>query len=114
MNGRTEEIPDAASPTGGPAHMTVDRPGFIRTMLDWLNRTIAPPGVTIGADTPLFRSGIISSIRILELIAWTERATGRPIQDRDIRMDNFQSVARIAEVFADRRGPALVREDRES
>ena len=114
MTGRTDEIRGAASPTVDPSHMTVDRPGFIGTMLDWLNRTIAPPGVTIGAETPLFRSGIISSIRILELIAWTERATGRPIQDRDIRMDNFQSVARIAEVFADRRGPALVREDRES
>lgn len=92
--------------------MTDNRPGFIDTMLDWLNRTIAPPGVTIGAETPLFRSGIVNSIRILELIAWTERATGRPIADRDIRMDNFQSVARIAELFADRRGSAAVETER--
>ena len=80
--------------------MTDPRSPFIERMLDWLNRKLAPPGVTIDADTPLFRTGMINSIRILELIAWIERATGRSISDREIRMDNFQSVARIADVFA--------------
>ena len=80
---------------------TSARPLFVTDMLEWLNRRLAPPGVTIDADTPLFRTGIITSIRILELIAWTERATGRTIVDRDIRMDNFQSVGRIAEVFVE-------------
>ena len=79
---------------------TSARPRFVTDMLEWLNRRLAPPGVTIDADTPLFRTGIINSIRILELIAWTERATGRPIPDREIRMDNFQTVTRIADVFA--------------
>lgn len=74
---------------------------FVIEMLEWLNRKLAPPGVTIEADTPLFRSGVINSIRILELIAWTERATGRTIPDREIRMDNFQSVGRIADVFVE-------------
>lgn len=82
--------------------MTDPRPPFVETMLDWLNGKLAPPGVTIDADTPLFRTGIINSIRILELIAWTERATGRSISDREIRMDNFETVARIADVFAQR------------
>lgn len=77
------------------------RPGFIAEMLEWLNRKLAPPGVTIDVETPLFRTGIINSIRILELIAWTERATGRAIPDREIRMDNFQSVGRIADVFVE-------------
>jgi acyl carrier protein len=80
---------------------TSARPRFVSDMLEWLNRRLAPPGVTIDADTPLFRTGIINSIRILELIAWTERATGRTIVDRDIRMDNFQSVGRIADVFVE-------------
>jgi acyl carrier protein len=80
--------------------MTDPRPSFIATMLGWLNGRMAPPGVTIDAETPLFRTGLISSIRILDLIAWTERATGRSIPDREIRMDNFQTVARIADVFA--------------
>ena len=75
------------------------RSGFIAEMLLWLNGRLVPAGVVVDADTALFRSGIINSIRILELIAWTERATGRAIPDREIQMDNFQSVARIAEIF---------------
>ena len=80
--------------------MTDVRPRFIETMLDWLNGKLAPPGVTIDAATPLFRTGMINSIRILDLIAWTEQATGRSIADREIRMDNFRTVGRIADVFA--------------
>ncbi len=72
---------------------------FISEMLSWLNARLAPPGVTITADTPLFANGLINSIRILELIAWTEREIGWEIPDVMIRMDNFQSVRRIAEVF---------------
>ncbi len=82
--------------------MTSDaRSRFIAEMLEWLNRTLAPPGVVIEAETPLFASGIIKSIRILELIAWTERATGRIISDREIRVDNFQTVNRIAGLFVE-------------
>lgn len=83
----------------------IDSRRFIEMMLDWLNGKLAPPGVRIDADTPLFRTGLIDSIRILELIAWTERATGRMIADREIRMDNFRTVSRIADVFAG--GPEL-------
>ena len=82
--------------------MIDSRPRFVETMLDWLNGRLAPPGVRIDADTPLFRTGLIDSIRILELIAWTERATGRLIAEREIRMDNFRTVARIADVFVGR------------
>lgn len=72
---------------------------FTERLLGWLNRKLAPPGMVIDADTPLFSGGLINSIRILELIAWTERETGRPIPDAMIRMDNFHSARRIAEVF---------------
>jgi len=72
---------------------------FIATMVAWLNSRVASPGVTISADTPLFESGLIDSIRVLELIAWTEDALGSVIPDSRIRMDNFRTIARIAEVF---------------
>ena len=75
------------------------RTGFIAGMLAWLNQRLAPPGVTITCQTPLFTGGLIDSIRILELIAWTERAIGCEIPDERIRMDNFGTVARIADVF---------------
>lgn len=73
---------------------------FATDLLAWLNRRLAPPGVVIRRDTPLFAGGLINSIRILELIAWVERAVDREIPDRMIRMDNFRTVDRITHVFA--------------
>ena len=75
------------------------RERFTHDMLAWIRARLAPPGVRVDAATPLFAGRIIDSIRILELIAWTERAIGRNIPDVQIRLDNFHSVARIAEVF---------------
>lgn len=72
---------------------------FITEMVQWLNTRVARPGVTVHADTPLFEGGLIDSIRVLELIAWTEDAIGAVIPDARIRMDNFRTVRRIAEVF---------------
>lgn len=79
------------------APMNHDR--FVAHLLAWLNLRLAPPGVTIAPDTPLFTGGLINSIKILEVIAWVERSTGRTIRDAEIRMDNFATAARIAEVF---------------
>ncbi len=79
--------------------MTRSRDEFVTAMTDWLTRHIARPGVTVNADTRLFEGGLIDSIRILELIAYTEDAIGSVIPDLRIRMDNFSSVERIAEVF---------------
>jgi acyl carrier protein len=75
------------------------RDAFIARTVDWINRTLVQDGITIDADTPLFASGLINSLRVLKLIAWTERETGQRIADASIRMDNFRSVRRIAEVF---------------
>jgi acyl carrier protein len=71
-----------------------------RELVTWLNERFAPDGPYIGADTPLFAGGLVDSLRILELIAWTERAIGREVPDRAIRTDNFACAARIAELFA--------------
>lgn len=77
----------------------VGRERFIADMIAWLNASLMPPGIVAERDTPLFTSGLISSIKVLELIAWTERAIGRRVADSEIRLDNFRTVARIAEVF---------------
>ena len=75
------------------------RDRFRVAMLAWLNDRLAPPGVHITVHTELFASGVINSIKVLELIAFTERAIGLEIADRFIRLDNFRSVERIACVF---------------
>ena len=73
---------------------------FISGLLAWMNHRLAPPGFVIEADTELFADRLIDSMRILQLIAWTERATGKPIGDEQIRMDNFATARRIADTFA--------------
>jgi acyl carrier protein len=84
-----------------PHGLHAARERFAREMVAWIQARLAPPGVRIDAATPLFARGIINSIRILELIAWTERAIGRNIPDVQIRLDNFRTVERIAEVFVE-------------
>jgi len=76
------------------------REEFETELLDWLNRRVLRPGASIGRETGLFQERWLDSIRILELIAWTERAIGRTIPDEQIRMDHFRTVAAIAETFA--------------
>ena len=76
---------------------------FVADMLVWLNRSLRrDQSIEFHSDTPLFATGLIDSIAILKLIAWTERAIDRRIPDEQIRMDNFHSVHRIAEVFVAR------------
>jgi len=79
--------------------MSTRREDFACEMLAWLNDEVAPRGVRVDADTPLFATRLLDSLRVLELIAFTEQAIGRAIPDSHIRMDNFQTVARIAAVF---------------
>lgn len=84
----------------GAARAASPRAELLAELLAWLNHRFAPDGPPIGGDTPLFAGGLLDSMRILELIAWTERAIGREIPDVAIRTDNFATPARIAELFA--------------
>ncbi len=79
--------------------MSTRQEEFALRMLAWLNEEIAPKGSRVDADTPLFATRLLDSLRVLELIAFTEQAIGRAIPDSHIRMDNFQTVARIAAAF---------------
>ncbi|HZI42289.1 MAG TPA: acyl carrier protein [Gemmatimonadaceae bacterium] len=80
--------------------MSMPAETFISETVAWINRTLVPAGVTIDADTPLFAGGLINSIRVLRLIAWTEHALGIRIPDARIRMDYFRTVRQIAITFA--------------
>jgi acyl carrier protein len=78
-----------------------ERDRFVSELVRWINHRLAPEGVHIDADTALFDQARIDSIKILKLIAWTERELGRVIPDHQIRMDYFATPRRIAEVFVD-------------
>jgi acyl carrier protein len=55
--------------------------------------------VDVRADTPLFESGLVDSLAILELIAFVEEATGRSIPARQVRMQQFGTIDRICAAF---------------
>ena len=81
--------------------MTARRARFVASLLRWITVRLAPPGASVHATTPLFTSGLVSSIKVLDLIAWVEREIGRQIPDAQIRLDNFHTVQRIADVFVE-------------
>jgi len=75
------------------------KPDLLDAIVPWIERRLAPDGVRIEPDTELFAGGLIDSMKILLLIAWTEEAIGRSISDEEISMDYFQTPRRIADVF---------------
>jgi hypothetical protein len=77
----------------------MDHGTFVARTVAWINATLLPAGVTVDADTPLFAGGLINSIRVLHLIAWTEHALNMRIPDARIRMDHFRTVRHIADTF---------------
>ncbi len=74
-----------------------------RALLDelvaWLNHRFANEDEPITAESRLFAEGWIDSIGVLQLIAWVERALGKTIPDRMIRIDYFESALTISERF---------------
>jgi acyl carrier protein len=85
------------APLALPVPMT--RAQFTAALVAWINRKLAPPGVVVEAQTPLFERGLIDSLQMLHLIAFTEQALGLEIPDSELRMDKFRTAARIAEAF---------------
>jgi acyl carrier protein len=53
----------------------------------------------VDGSTPLFESGLIDSLAIVQLMAILERATGRSIPPRMVVMKHFRTVDAICETF---------------
>jgi acyl carrier protein len=80
---------------------TSNRADFERDLVRWINRELLRGRARVDETTPLFEGGLIDSLRILGLIAWTERRIGRRIPDEQIRMDHFRDVRTIARTFVE-------------
>jgi acyl carrier protein len=53
----------------------------------------------VDGDTPLFETGLVDSMAILELIAFVEDATGRAIPARQVHLRHFGTIERICDAF---------------
>ena len=70
---------------------------FSDRIVSFINATLLPgAGMRVTADTPLFEHGVLDSMKVLDLIAFVEAETGRPLPDSAIRLANFRTAATIA------------------
>lgn len=53
-------------------------------------------------DTPLFSSGALDSVAMLDLIAFIEKATGMEIRADEVTLDNFDTAERILRFAGER------------
>lgn len=49
----------------------------------------------LDTETPLFSSGALDSVAMLNLILFVERETGSEIRAEDVTLENFDTAARI-------------------
>lgn len=80
------------------------RAEFHRALMELVARGLsskrrASGPVDVAGDTPLFESGLVDSLAILELIAFVEGATGRAIPPRQVQMRHFGTIDRICAAF---------------
>ena len=75
-------------------------------------RLLAPDRPRVRDDTPLFEDGVLDSMRVLDLIAFVEAETGRPLPDSLIRLANFRTAATIAATALDPEGAKSPRRER--
>ncbi len=79
------------------------REAFARALIEFIKGPLfarhgARP-MDIDAFTPLFESGIIDSLGIIDLLAFVETATGTSIPMRKVDMRFFGTVDRICRAF---------------
>jgi acyl carrier protein len=83
----------------------VTREEFARELIAFIGGPLSArrrgPAVVdnIDGSTPLFESGLIDSLAIIDLLAFVEAATGTRIPMRQIDMQYFGTVERIVRTF---------------
>jgi acyl carrier protein len=86
-----------------PAQRPDSREAFARALIEFIKGPLftrhgARP-MDLDASTPLFETGIIDSLGIIDLLAFVEMATGRPVPMRKVDMRFFGTVDRICRAF---------------
>ena len=79
------------------------REAFARALIEFIKGPLfARHGerpVDVDTSTPLFETGIIDSLGIIDLLAFVETVTGNPVPVRKVDMRFFGTVDRISRAF---------------
>lgn len=77
----------------------------------FVNGTLLAAGrPRVDEETPLFERGVLDSLQVLDLIAFVEAETGRPLPDSAIRLANFRTATAIAHTALGAAGDSPSRE----
>ena len=64
-------------------------------LIDYIVEVHGISELEITLNSPLFSSGLLDSIILLDLIEFIETKTGIKIQDRDITLENLDTIGKI-------------------
>jgi acyl carrier protein len=79
----------------------VTREEFRDRLADYVRTLAAASGAPApDDDTPLFESGLLNSMRVLDLIGFLEARLGARVPDPAIRLANFRSIGAMVHAFA--------------
>jgi acyl carrier protein len=86
-----------------PIQRPDSREAFARVLIEFIKGPLfARHGgrpIDLDGSTPLFETGIIDSLGIIDLLAFVEMATGRTVPTRMVDMRFFGTVDRICGAF---------------
>ena len=72
----------------------------VHRLLRFINEELVKPGSpVVGEDTELFASGLLNSLRLLDLLAFVELLIDREIDDEEVVLDRFATPRRIGQFF---------------
>lgn len=54
------------------------------------------PQAELNYDTELFKSGVVNSLFALEIVIFVETTFGIRLKRKDVKLENFESINRIA------------------
>jgi acyl carrier protein len=93
--------PGRAARSHHAAARRIDPASFESDLVRFINASVLPPDrPPVGPDTRLFEDGLINSIKILDLIAFVEKALGARIPEKLMIMKHFRSPRAITDTFA--------------
>ncbi len=89
-------------------HSSTEAEGIIHSYI--ANRLLPAhgrPDETFTSDTSLFRTGIVDSFGLFELVEYVEQQFGITVGDEDVVPDNFESIATIVRFVGERQRSQL-------
>ena len=83
----------------------LDLPGIEGRIFDFMQRELLSPELTVDRDDELLSGGVLDSIAVLRLATFVEEEFRFKMQPSDFVVENFQTVAVLADYVRRTAGP---------